>query len=134
MRENHLGKALCRRILSTLDQAGIDAELHQCHGDGSLSQPIYHIEAAHFAIWVIAHRLLSANLARREALLQSVATPYQHTSQDKQQHLLMISDHWFDRSKASKEIPAWWLGRLPDQPDNYLKDGIRLLEPDTTLP
>ena len=134
MRENHLGKALCRRILSILKQADISAEIHQCHDDDNLSQPIYRIEAPNFTVWVIAHRLLSANLARRDALLQSVGTPCQHTDQDKPQHLLIVSDHWFDRSKASKEIPAWWLGRLPEHTEKYLSDGIRLLEPAITLP
>lgn len=134
MRENHLGKALCRRILSTFNQADIEAELHQCHDDENLSQPIYRIEAPHFTVWVIAHRLMSANLARRNALLRSVAIPCQLFDKSKQHHLLIVSDHWFDRSKASKEIPAWWLGHVPENTDKYLKDGIRLLEPTATLP
>ncbi|MGR5148087.1 hypothetical protein ACQKP8_16265 [Photobacterium alginatilyticum] len=134
MRGNHLGKTLCRRIMSTLNKADIPAELHQCHQDDTFEQPIFRIETAEFNLWIIAHRLVSANLARREALVQSVNTACQQIDENKQHHLLIVSDHWFDRSKASKEIPAWWLGQLPVNVNDYLADGIRLQECANTLP
>ncbi|RWX53110.1 hypothetical protein [Photobacterium chitinilyticum] len=134
MRGNHLGKTLCRRILSTLKQADIPAELHQGHHDDALEQPIFRIETPSFTLWIIAHHLVSANLARREALVQSVNTACQQIDEEKQHHLLIVSDHWFDRSKASKEIPAWWLGQLPTNTSDYLADGIRLQECAETLP
>ncbi|MCW8331702.1 hypothetical protein MD588_23155 [Photobacterium sp. SDRW27] len=134
MRENHLGKALCRRVLSTLQQADFEAALQQYHDDDNLAQPIFKIETTGFIIWVIAHRLVSANLACRDALIQSVNTAYRQTCQDKQHHLLIVSDHWFDRSRASKEVPAWWLGQVPENIDDYLADGIRLQEPTQVLP
>lgn len=134
MSGTHLGKALCRRVLSTLKQADIPATLHQCHHDDTLEQPIFRIDTPDFTLWIIAHRLVSANLARRDALVQSVNTTCQQVEQGKQHHLLIVSDHWFDRSKASKEIPAWWLGQLPKNTNDYLSDGIRLQECTNTLP
>ncbi len=101
--------------------------------DDVLEQPIFRIETPSFTLWIIAHHLVSANLARREALVQSVNTACQQVDEEKQHHLLIVSDHWFDRSKASKEIPAWWLGHLPTNTSDYLADGIRLQECTNTL-
>lgn len=169
MREIHLGKALCRRIIATLKEAGFSAELIQRQNEEQLSQPVFCIQSDEFAVWVIAHRLLSANLARRQALIKAIvqtrdisqanADSETHSASEQHtealagsstaattanlgtqpdthlpQHLVLVADHWFDRSKASKEIPAWWLGQLPENTEAYLKDGVRLLVPETSLP
>ncbi|WP_064609012.1 hypothetical protein [Photobacterium sp. J15] len=134
MREYHMGKALCRRIISTMKQADINATLVKSPSEENQEQPVFTIETPHFYILVIAHRLDSANLGRREALLQSISAACKQTDTDKPQHLLVISDHWFDRSKASKEIPAWWLGHLPANSDEYIADGIRLQDCAHSLP
>ncbi|OAN11430.1 hypothetical protein A3K86_21035 [Photobacterium jeanii] len=133
MRENHLGKALCRRIMSTLTKHDIQAELSQIEDQNNLPQPIFKLSTPEFTVWIVAHRLLSANLARRQALLQAVNSVVEQRDQAQTNHLLMVADHWFDRSKASKEIPAWWLGQLPESQEAYLKDGIRLLESNCSL-
>lgn len=133
MRENHLGKALCRRIITTLENTGIHAHLTQKQNSELLPQPIFHIQTDTFAVWVIAHRLLSANLACRQNLVNTIIHTQSSMSIDQPQHLVIIADHWFDRSKASKEIPAWWLGALPTNMADYLQDGIRLLTPTTAL-
>ncbi|MGF1703162.1 hypothetical protein L4D09_22995 [Photobacterium makurazakiensis] len=134
MRENHLGKALCRRIITTLHQAGISSTLQQCQNNDSLSQPIFHIETDDFSVWVVAHSMLSANIARRNSLLTAIVQTQQKTSSVKDQYLVLVADHWFDRSKASKEIPAWWLGQLPSNSQDYLQDGVKLLTPVKSLP
>ncbi|MGF1759533.1 hypothetical protein L4D76_16620 [Photobacterium sagamiensis] len=134
MRENHLGKALCRRILATFQQAGLNVELQQSDDDNDLPQPIFSISSDDFTIWIIAHHLLSANLARREALVETIDTVMKKYEPNKSNHLLLVADHWFDRSKASKEIPAWWLGQVPENLDDYRLDGIRLLDTPRTLP
>ncbi|WP_299022027.1 hypothetical protein [uncultured Photobacterium sp.] len=134
MREYHMGRALCRRIISTLNQADIPAKLQLCPSEEEHDQTVFAIETPQFIIWLVAHRLDSANLARRDALLQLINTAVKQTASNKQHHLLIVSDHWFDRSKASKEIPAWWLGQLPDNCNEYLADGIRLQACAHTLP
>ncbi|KMV30428.1 hypothetical protein [Photobacterium swingsii] len=133
MRENHLGKALCRRIMTTLLQSDIHADLSQIEDTNNLPQPIFKLQTQSFTIWIVAHRLLSANLARRQALLTAVDSVLTQQNPEQENHLLVVADHWFDRSKASKEIPAWWLGQLPVEIDNYVKDGIRLLSSSTSL-
>ncbi len=74
---------------------------------------------------MIAHHFVSANKARREALLP---LHYCIKTYPGEQHYLMIAfaDHWFDRSKASKEIPAWWLAELPANHQDYATVGIKL--------
>ncbi|GHA33422.1 hypothetical protein ACFFLZ_05795 [Photobacterium aphoticum] len=134
MRENHLGKALCRRILHTLSDANIQATITQCQNEDKLSQPVFHIQTSSFSVWVIAHRLLSANLARRQALINTIKETKERLTGDHPHHLVLVADHWFDRSKASKEIPAWWLGQLPRNAVDYLNDGIRLQAVEIGLP
>ncbi|WP_036830452.1 hypothetical protein, partial [Photobacterium sanctipauli] len=134
MRENHLGKALCRRIITTLQQDNIAAQLQQCQSKDSLAQPIFQIETEQFTVWVIAHRLLSANIARRNSLIAAIEQTKQKLNPNKPQHLVLVADHWFDRSKASKEIPAWWLGELPANALDYQQDGVKLLVPNSDLP
>ncbi|WP_428479828.1 hypothetical protein [Photobacterium japonica] len=134
MRENHLGKALCRRITRTLEQADIVATVTQCQGNDKVAQPVFHIHTATFSVWVIAHRLLSANLARRQALINTIKDTQTRLTENHPHHIVLVADHWFDRSKASKEIPAWWLGHLPHNAVDYLSDGIRLQATETHLP
>ncbi|UXI03824.1 hypothetical protein [Photobacterium sp. TY1-4] len=130
MRGDHLGKALCRRIISTLNQADIPAQVQVVAHQNTADQPVFRLDTPHFTLWVIAHRLVSANLARRESLIAAVETvkaAYQKQPHAHPHYLILVADHWFDRSKASKEIPAWWLGQLPENTGDYLADGIRLL-------
>lgn len=128
MRENHLGKALCRRIMATLQQAELDAHFSQLKNDDQISQPLFVIETSDFAIAVIAHRLLSANKACRAGLVSTIANVKGTLSLSKPTYIVVVADHWFDRSKASKEIPAWWLGQLPTNTSDYAGDGIKLME------
>ncbi|MGF1725264.1 hypothetical protein [Photobacterium nomapromontoriensis] len=133
MCENHLGKALCRRIVTTLEKTGIHAQLTQHQNSALLPQPVFHIQTNEFTVWVIAHRLLSANLACRQNLVNTIMNTQSMMPDNQPQHLVIVADHWFDRSKASKEIPAWWLGALPDNVLDYQQDGIRLLSPEMSL-
>lgn len=130
MRENHLGKALSRRIIATLNDKGIPALFEQCQSDEQLPQPIFRIHNNELTIWIIAQRLLSANLARRKAFVQTIIDTCQKMDAQQPNYLVVVADHWFDRSKASKEILGWWLGCLPDNIEPYNKDGVRLLMPE----
>lgn len=137
MRGDHLGKALCRRIVSTLSQADIEVRVQVLAQANQSDQPIFRLEAPQFTLWVVAHRLVSANLARRESLVAAVDSVKHASPSHARQHphyLLLVADHWFDRSKASKELPAWWLGHLPENISDYQADGIRLLGCDQSLP
>ena len=127
MRENHLGKALCRRIMVTLQQAGITTGFAQHKNEDQISQPIFTITTANFSIAVVAHRLLSANRACRQGLVNAIALAQSDLDPQLPAYIVIVADHWFDRSKASKEIPAWWLGQLPENINDYAADGIKLL-------
>ncbi|MCQ1060505.1 hypothetical protein LRP52_37570 [Photobacterium sp. ZSDE20] len=133
MRENHLGMALCRRIMATLQQAGLDAHFSQHKNDEQVSQPVFVIDTTEFSIAVIAHRLLSANKACRQGLIKTIADVRTTLAPVKPTYIVVVADHWFDRSKASKEIPAWWLGKLPKNIEEYITDGIKLLSSTNSL-
>ncbi|PSU36514.1 hypothetical protein C9I99_04740 [Photobacterium lutimaris] len=128
MRENHLGMALCRRIMATLQQAELDAHFSQHKNDEQISQPVFIIDTTDFSIAVVAHRLLSANKACRLGLIRTIANVRTTLAPSKPTYIVVVADHWFDRSKASKEIPAWWLGQMPEKVEEYITDGIKLLD------
>ena len=114
--------------MATLQQAELDADFSQLKSDDQISQPVFVLETADFTIAVIAHRLLSANKACRSGLISAIAKVKNSLPLSKPSYIVVVADHWFDRSKASKEIPAWWLGQLPTNTDDYTNDGIKLMD------
>ncbi|MDV5170030.1 hypothetical protein [Photobacterium rosenbergii] len=114
--------------MATLQQANHNAHFSQHKNDEQISLPVFVIDTTEFTIAVIAHRLLSANKACRNGLISGIAKVKSTLSLSKPTYIVVVADHWFDRSKASKEIPAWWLGQLPDNTDDYAKDGIKLVD------
>ncbi|MDO6706680.1 hypothetical protein [Photobacterium sp. 1_MG-2023] len=133
MRDRHLGRLMCRRILATLEKAGVTANLEQRQTEDVVMPPVFRIQTPDVTLWVIAHRLQSANRARRNALLQAVDLTLKQLNRDENNQLLLLTDHWFDRSKASKQLPSWWLGQMPDNIQGYLQDGIKLLPCELSL-
>lgn len=133
MRDRHLGRLMCRRILATLEKKGITATLEQVECDDVMMPPVFLIRTSEATLWVIAHRLQSANLARRSTLFQAIGLTLKQLTDSGDHHLLLLSDHWFDRSKASKQLPSWWLGQMPDNIQGYLQDGIKLLPSELSL-
>ena len=114
--------------MATLQQAEFAPHFSQLKNDDQISQPVFVLETTDFTIAVVAHRLLSANKACRNGLVSTIANVKSNLSLSKTSFIVVVADHWFDRSKASKEIPAWWLGQLPANFDDYVKDGIKLME------
>lgn len=133
MRDRHLGRLMCRRILATLENEGIEASLEQLKNDDVMMPPIFRIHTPENTLWVIAHRLQSANMARRSALFQAIALTLKQLNHAENNQLLLLADHWFDRSKASKQLASWWLGQMPANIQGYLQDGIKLIPSELTL-
>ncbi|WP_459780843.1 hypothetical protein [Photobacterium sp. R1] len=133
MRDRHLGRLMCRRILATLKNEGIEASLEQLQNDDVMMPPIFRIQTPENTLWVIAHRLQSANTARRSALFQAIELTLSHLNHNENNQLLLLADHWFDRSKASKQLASWWLGQMPANIQGYLQDGIKLIPSEQTL-
>ncbi|WP_419238786.1 hypothetical protein ACN08P_20360 [Photobacterium leiognathi subsp. mandapamensis] len=133
MQENHLAKTLCRRIITNAAQTNISLTAKRIEDSHLISQAIYRLQYDNTCIWVIAHHFVSANKARREALLNTIALLQQSFAPDEQHYLMIVADHWFDRSKASKEIPAWWLGELPANHQDYATVGLKLQACDDSL-
>ncbi|WP_233217769.1 hypothetical protein [Photobacterium sp. GB-36] len=126
MQEDHLAKTLCRRIAANCAQQNTPVKITHTDQSQHASQAIYCLQHEQSYIWVIAHHFISANKARRDALLSTIEQVQRNFSTHGEHYLMVIADHWFDRSKASKEIPAWWLGELPDNHLEYAATGIKL--------
>ncbi|PSV88227.1 hypothetical protein CTN03_03785 [Photobacterium angustum] len=126
MQEDHLAKALCRRIATDFAQQNTPVKIIHIDKSQHTSQVIYCLQHEQSYIWVIAHHFISANKARRDALLSTIEQVQRNFSTNGEHYLMVIADHWFDRSKASKELPAWWLGKLPENHLEYAATGIKL--------
>ncbi len=126
MKEYHLGKALTRRLRHQLMKLDIDAEITEMKSDPAFAHPVYCVDFNQTKVWIIAHQMLSANLHCRETLMEELNLVDLKLHTEHQHHLLIVADHWLDRSKASKQLPAWWIGELPNNLHAYYSEGLKL--------
>ncbi|MEZ8140381.1 hypothetical protein A1OO_14585 [Enterovibrio norvegicus FF-33] len=135
MNESHLGKALARRIVHSYDKLNIDAFLHQLDESPALKQPVFRVDAPDHQIYIVAHRLISANLACRKGIVKDMHWTLDHidTTSEKEKRVILVADHWIDRSSASKSVPSWWLGHQPIHQADFAAQGVRLLEAEHSL-
>ncbi len=131
MKESHLGKALARRFIHGYNNLDIDATYAQME-EAALKQPVFRIDSPEHQIYLVAHRLISANTACRKALVKDTLWALEHldTSSGKEKRLIIVADHWVDRSSASKSVPCWWLGHQPIHRDDYASQGVKLMDAD----
>ncbi|WP_284509785.1 hypothetical protein [Salinivibrio costicola] len=96
---------------------------------------MYKLQLDDSAIYILAHRLLSGNNACRDALVRDVAWLLNNGITDPSEpgRVIIVSDHWIDRTNASKAVPSWWLGHQPIHADAYRAQGIRLVSATTSL-
>ncbi|STQ76191.1 hypothetical protein [Grimontia hollisae] len=135
MKESHLGRALSRRLIHSYHNLGIDTEYVQLEESASIKHSAFRIESPEHQIYLAAHRLISANIACRNALVKDTLRTLDHldTASPKEKRLIIIADHWIDRSNASKSIPSWWLGHQPIHKEEYVAQGIRLVDAEKSL-
>lgn len=135
MKESHLGKAFARRLIHSYDNLNIDAQYAQLDEAGVLKHPAFRIESPDHQIYIVAHRLISANIACRKGLVKDTQWTLEHldTACNKEKRLVILADHWVDRSSASKSVPSWWLGHQPIHKEEYVAQGIRLVDADRSL-
>ncbi|WP_232312706.1 hypothetical protein [Enterovibrio coralii] len=129
MKDSHLGKALSRRIVHSFDNLDVQTQFHQMEETSSTKQPIYRIETKDHLVFVLAHRMISASSACRKGLVRDIKQLIEGLDIDrtKEVRLIIVADHWIDRSSASKSIPSWWLGHQPIHIDEYISQGIKLV-------
>lgn len=129
MKESHLGKALARRLIHGYNNLNIDARYAQLE-EAALKQPVFVIESPDHQIYLVAHRMISANTAGRKALVNDIHWALAHLDRasNKEKRLVLIADHWTDRSSASKSLPSWWLGHQPIHIEEFIAQGIKLID------
>ncbi|WP_434361655.1 hypothetical protein NF212_24695 [Parasalinivibrio latis] len=136
MRENHLGKALSRRIVATLASKQIDALFSQLEDNDPNSCPFFKITGEDFVIWLVTHRMLSGNKGCRRAVIEDISMLCEKAreySDRPNQLILTVADHWMDKTSSSRSLPFWWLGHMPIHQADFLSQGIRLNHDDTSL-
>ena len=130
IKESHLGRALIRRISHSFEKMDTDVSSCIIENISTLSQPIFSIETSKHQILIVVHRLLSANFESRKALIKDVSGTLEFVDKctNKENRLIIIADHWADRSIASKSIPSWWLGHQPIHQIEYAEQGMKLVD------
>lgn len=130
IKESHMGRALCRRVIHSFESIDIPASSNVIENVETLSQPIFCIDAENYQILIVVHRLLSANFESRKGLIRDVmgSLEFKDMRDKKERRLIIIADHWADRSHASKSIPSWWLGHQPIHQIEYAEQGIKLTD------
>ncbi|SIO32689.1 hypothetical protein [Salinivibrio sp. ES.052] len=135
MRDPHMGKALARRLMRVLEAHDKPATFNLLDDTRPHSQTVYQLQLDGSAIYILAHRLLSGNNACRDSLVRDVAWLLNHgiTNPAEPGRVIVVSDHWIDRTNASKSVPSWWLGHQPIHADAYRAQGIRLTSATSSL-
>lgn len=131
MSDQHLGLAFTRRISATLQKFGHPSHyfsLESIKNQGS--EHNFGITSELGTIWLISHHVLGTGTACKKNLLNDIhewKAEYAFATQPNDL-LVIVSDHWINRNKQSKELIHWWMGVLPDSLDQYRKQGITLNE------
>ncbi|GEM76139.1 hypothetical protein [Vibrio sagamiensis] len=136
MDEHHLGLAFARRMQHTFSQFGHQSSIHPVDISSQQDLPHhYRISSDIGTVWVLSHHMVSAGKVCRENLLASIAKwqcEYVYSLQPNDL-LFLVTDHWFNRSKTSRELIHWWMGELPKPLKDYVEQGINLYAGDSTL-
>ncbi|MDD1792295.1 hypothetical protein L4D06_08915 [Enterovibrio makurazakiensis] len=135
MKESHLGKALARRIMHSYDKLDIDTTCRSVEESNTIKQLVFLVDTPEHQIYIVAHRLISANLACRRAIVNDMKWTLDHLEapNDKERRIIVIADHWIDRSVASKAVPHWWLGHQPIHQADFAAQGVKLVDAEHSL-
>lgn len=136
MSEHHLGRAFARRLASTLDSFHLPNQFEPMDTTQSPEHPHhYRIASGEGTVWVLTHHLASASSRCKEKLLTDITewqAEYGYAIQPNDL-LVLLGDHWISRSKQSRELLAWWMGELPEDANEYTRQGISLTDSESKL-
>jgi hypothetical protein len=129
MSDHHLASAFLRRLRRTLDEQGYEfwSKPFQLLRNKTVTN--YHIvSSSQGTVWLLSHDIGNAGEASKNKLIDNIVAWHEAVSGTKKTNdmLLIITDHWFNRSLHSRQLLPWWLGRFPDDIANYASQGIKL--------
>jgi hypothetical protein len=131
MKGHHLSLAFAKRLSHTQQQFGHMTEMEAIDTIKVHEFPHhYRITSELGSVWVLTHHLVNASKHSRDSLMLDVdewLSEYAFAIQPSDL-LVLISDHWISRSVHSKELMHWWTGEMPDDLEDYVRQGIVLHE------
>jgi hypothetical protein len=137
MSDHHLASAFTRRLLRTFITRGYnEAYSMAVHVDRTkMGTSHYQVSCGLGTVWLLSHNMGNAGTASREKLINHVVSWHQSSSTSVKTNdvLLIVADHWLNRSLHSRQLLPWWLGQLPEPLDQYLAQGIKLSACATSL-
>nr|WP_086937352.1 hypothetical protein [Thaumasiovibrio occultus] len=133
MKSQHLIRLFATRMWQQFKAQGVVADYLRYEGEIAFKCPIHSLALPSARIWIVADQWLSANTASRKRLIDELTRLKSLMDSAHQHYVVVLADHWFDRSLGSKQLPAWWLGHLPDDVDTYILNGLKLQLSPVTL-
>ncbi|SON53371.1 hypothetical protein [Vibrio tapetis] len=127
MSNHHLGLAFARRMSSQFthfDHRNYFEAIDSGHGETQPSH--FRVSSELGTVWVHSHHLINASKSCRKNILEDInlwQAEYGYSIQPNDL-LVVISDHWFSRNKASRELFSWWNESIPDDNHLYIQQGI----------
>ena len=124
----HLSAAFHRRLVSLLTQENKIMDCALFHHDTIHHNWIYSAQIDKQKIWLIYPSFINAKTeAKTQLLLEIKQLKDNHNLQDGD-HIAILCDHWFDRTRSSKTLYYWWTGMLPINEERFNQQGIHHLE------
>ncbi|CCN71351.1 hypothetical protein [Vibrio nigripulchritudo] len=136
MSEHHLGLAFARRMASKFTEYDHPNYFESIESLPVPDQPFhFRVSSDIGTVWVHSHHLISASKSCREKLMRDIhqwQAEYGYAIQPNDL-LVVIADHWFSKSKWSREIFSWWNTELPEDTDRYKQQGVMLWESEQSI-
>jgi hypothetical protein len=133
MSDHHLASAFLRRLRRTLDEQGYEfwSKPFQLLRNQTVTN--YHIvSSSQGTVWLLSHDIGNAGEASKNKLIDNIVAWHEAVSGTNNM-LLIMTDHWLNRSLHSRQLLPWWLGRFPDGIEHYVTQGIKLSTCESSL-
>ncbi|WP_034415038.1 hypothetical protein [Candidatus Photodesmus blepharus] len=131
MEKNYFGLAFSSRLKKTFSKLGYASECAQLLESKKkidLVSNRYRVTSAIGTIWILTPHMVSTGKVYKNKLIKDIEewqSEYAFAIQPNDILLLFI-DHWFNRSRKSREFIHWWTGKFPDSIKDYNIQGIHL--------
>lgn len=133
MSPSHLSSAFHRRLKAIVQAQGYSCEITLFSHDTEHQLYVFSLIIDDERIWMIYPQFLNAKTEAKTQIYAAIEALKKSDVLLLNDHLIVLCDHWFDRTRSSKELYFWWTGKMPEDNAMYTHQGIHNLISETTL-
>ncbi|MDD9175905.1 hypothetical protein ERW49_12080 [Aliivibrio finisterrensis] len=126
----HLSAAFQRRLLALVKQECTDVECSMHSYDTNHDLYIYTVVIENKKTWLIYPQFLNAKTEAKDQIFSAIKQLVKESKIKRSDHLAILCDHWYDRTRSSKTLYHWWTGNLPEVGISFNHQGIHNLIPE----